>query len=702
VAAPSERLPALDVAAEAAPQPYASSREHLLAELARVDAVVQAAVAHARQAGAGAAAPAAAPVDGAAIARDLEQRRAVTHAPLRLELLAARFELSAFELDLVLLGLLPEIDLRYGALFAYLLDDATRHRPSLELALSLFCATTDDRLCARERLRRGPLVRHGLVELGGDGTEPPPPLPDRTYKIDDRIVDHLLHDCDQLDARLSPYARVIEPQRTLDELVLPPSLSAQLDAWSRHDGAGAELVYLAGAYGVGRKSLAEALCRGRGRRLVVVRGSDLMALSSERRERIAQLALREARLLDGTLLWEGFDPLLSDEHVAERRQLLHAFAGAGERVFVSGEATWEPAAAERPARFVSLALAPPSAAAQLQLWRAALADDALADDVDLDQLVARHRMSGGRIADAAATARDLARVRAPTAPRVSLGDLFEASRRHGQPRLGQLARAVTARPAWDDLVLSRDRLERLREICNQARHRRTVLETWGFEHKLATGKGLAILFSGGAGTGKTLSASVLANELGLSLYQIDLASVVSKYIGETEKQLCRLFDEAESSRAILFFDEADALFGKRTEVRDAHDRYANIETSYLLQRMDSYEGVVILATNLSRNMDDAFLRRLQFVIEFGLPDERERLQIWQRVWPAALPRDPSVDLPALARRFDLSGGHIRNIVLAAAFLAAADGGAVAQRHLLHATRRELQKSGKIVDEALFR
>jgi SpoVK/Ycf46/Vps4 family AAA+-type ATPase len=222
-----------------------------------------------------------------------------------------------------------------------------------------------------------------------------------------------------------------------------------------------------------------------------------------------------------------------------------------------------------------------------------------------------------------------------------------------------------------------------------------VHETWGFEQKIAGGRGLTVLFAGPPGTGKTMAAEVLAHTLGVDLYVIDLSTVVSKFIGETEKNLSRIFDEAATSNAVLFFDEADALFGRRTQVRDAHDRYANLETSYLLQKLEEHEGVVVLATNLRKNMDEAFTRRLHATVDFPVPDVADRLRLWRQVWPEATPRDPALDLELLARKVDLPGGNIRNIALAAAFLAAADGGVVTMEHLLHATRREFQKTGKV-------
>jgi len=209
---------------------------------------------------------------------------------------------------------------------------------------------------------------------------------------------------------------------------------------------------------------------------------------------------------------------------------------------------------------------------------------------------------------------------------------------------------------------------------------------------------VTMLFSGPPGTGKTMGAEVISRELGLDMYKIDLSTVVSKYIGETEKNLERIFKEAETSNAILFFDEADSLFGKRSEVRDSHDRYANIEIAYLLQRMEAYDGVTILATNLRANLDEAFTRRLQFAVDFPFPEEDYRLRIWQALFPPDVPRSPEIDFGLLAHRFRLAGGNIKNIIVSAAYLAASDGGLVRMRHLLHGTRRELRKMGKLVDE----
>ncbi|MBE0480410.1 MAG: ATP-binding protein, partial [Dehalococcoidia bacterium] len=268
-------------------------------------------------------------------------------------------------------------------------------------------------------------------------------------------------------------------------------------------------------------------------------------------------------------------------------------------------------------------------------------------------------------------------------------------------RLGALARKIQPRFTWTDIVLPKDQMAQLREVANYVKYRHVVYGEWNFAGKASLGRGLNILFAGPSGTGKTMAAEIIASELGLDLYKIDLSTVVSKYIGETEKNLDRIFTEAQTSNAILFFDEADAIFGKRSEVRDSHDRYANIEIAYLLQKTEEYEGIVILATNLRKNLDEAFARRMHFSIEFPLPEEADRHRIWQRVFPREAPLSEDTDLKFMARQFKITGGNIKNIAIAAAFLAAENGGRIGNDHIIRAAKREYQKIGRLCTEADF-
>ncbi len=291
--------------------------------------------------------------------------------------------------------------------------------------------------------------------------------------------------------------------------------------------------------------------------------------------------------------------------------------------------------------------------------------------------------------------------RTQPSPAAVTEELYRACRSQSSTKLGELAQKVTPLYTWDDIVLSKDTLRHLREICLHVRHRRRVFTDWNFDKRISMGKGTSALFSGPSGTGKTMAAEIIANDLGLDLYKIDLSTVVSKYIGETEKNLSRIFQEAESSNAILFFDEADAIFGKRSEVKDAHDRYANIEINYLLQKMEEYEGIVIMATNFQKNIDEAFTRRLRFIVEIPLPDRNYRARIWRNIFPAETPCAEDIAFDFLAGKFEISGGNIKNIALNAAFLAAENSGVVSMKHIIRATRREFQKMGRMFVKSDF-
>jgi SpoVK/Ycf46/Vps4 family AAA+-type ATPase len=395
---------------------------------------------------------------------------------------------------------------------------------------------------------------------------------------------------------------------------------------------------------------------------------------------------------------EGFDCLLADDKRFLLAVLLRELGTRHGPSFLAGEIPWDPYDALRGRLFVRLELPRPSYAERIELWsRSAGAGDG----IDLPGIATKFRFTPGQIEDAAATARNLACWRDPEAGRPETADYYEACRLQSNRKLSALARKIKPNYTWDQIILPADRVQQLREICNSVKYRSVVYGEWGFDRKLSVGKGLNVLFAGPPGTGKTMAAEIIAGELALDLYKIDLSSVVSKYIGETEKNLSRIFTEAETSNAILFFDEADALFGKRSEVHDSHDRYANIEVGYLLQRMEEYEGVVILATNFRKNMDEAFVRRIHCTVEFPLPNQKERLRIWETIWPASTPKGADLDLELISRRFELSGGNVKNIALGAAFLAADNGGAVSMSHLLHATRREFQKMGKVVGHGEF-
>jgi SpoVK/Ycf46/Vps4 family AAA+-type ATPase len=722
---------------------YRTSRRHVLAELERLDLLLRVQVWRARQARgeAGdlaafyipdaeadelldkvigqplwAGAPLPAQVLAAVqarldqLARDIAEQMAESMSqgvPLRLAALAGMFGLTVFDLDVILLCLAPELDRSYRRLYAYLQDDIARRLPTVDLAVSLFCPDLDARLSARTRFAAtAPLRRFHLLELH---TAPEESLLESALRLDQRVASYLLDDGeglgdgdrdgdDQVDERLRDYVTIMTAATGVVEPVFPSRFGAQLSRLAAD--APASILYFQGPYGVGKRTAAAAICRAMGRPLLTVAGRELAAVGTGEFATLTRLAGREAKLRGALVLWRDFDALLEQADDPRLTGLFSVLDTLDAPVFLSGTTPWEPSGPHRNLSFLRLMVPAPGPDERLRLWQAALAEAAggLTPDPsglaqDLVDLAGRFRLTGGQIHDAVGTARNLALARAA---RISASDLHAACRFHSNRKLAELAVQVTPHYTWEDIVLPADQLTQLREIHDQVRYRHLVYDTWGFDRKLAMGKGLCILFAGPPGTGKTMAADVLAHALGLNMYKIDLSSVVSKYIGETEKNLARIFAEATTSNAILFFDEADALFGKRTQVRDAHDRYANVEISYLLQKMEEYDGVVVLATNLRGNMDEAFVRRLHVAVEFQLPGVADRRRIWQQLWPDALPRDADLDLDFLARRIEVAGGSIRNIALAGAFLAAADGGVVTMAHVLRATRREYQKMGKVL------
>ncbi len=415
---------------------------------------------------------------------------------------------------------------------------------------------------------------------------------------------------------------------------------------------------------------------------------------------VALLLTREASRMGAVLHVEGLDEI-SDPAVL--RAFLEGILQYGGIVSV---ASGSPAVAALLASegFVTLACPLPAYEERYACWEQKIAAAGLAvDDRTVATLANHFTRTAAQIEAAVDTARQSIEWQWPGNLRPSSHDvaqeLMKAVRAQTGAELESLTQKLRPIYRWCDIVLPQDSVDQLQEICQRVAHSHAVLERGGFSKKLSTGMGVAALFAGPSGTGKTMAAEVVANELGLDLYRIDLSMVVSKYIGETEKNLERIFTAATHSNCVLLFDEADALCGKRSEVRDAHDRYANIEISYLLQKMEQYEGITILTTNLRGNVDESFVRRLAFTVHFPFPEESDRLRIWQQIWPEETPLDPDLDFATLAKHFRLSGGNIKNIALATAFLAATESRPVRMGDILHATRREYEKVGKVLSAA---
>ncbi len=629
---------------------------------------------------------------------EIEQRRARTVAEgvyLPIVHLSQIFQLTPFEQDCLLICLAPELNRKYDRLYAYLQDDVTRKRPSVDLAMNLQLLSRETRLAARSVFDpEAPLLRFRLLRMH-DGLDGVAPLISRFLSLDDRMVNFLLGR-NQIDTRLEPATKWYEQQLDFEPAVnqeQQQSIRSLVHSHFKRASKQNVMIGCHGSYGSGRKAFARVLAGDLGFPLLV---ADVGRMQEGSFEETIWLLGREALLQSALLGLDNFECLLVDDVNARCRleALLEMSRVCSWLIVFFSNRPWNAQKWLKDSIFIDLHFPVPDAGARKKVWKSISSKSGQpSNDLDFSALASKFRFTEGQMRDAFNGAHNLARLRSEESE-ITTEDLEAACRAQSSQKLGTLARKIKPINRWDDIVLPENLIEQLGEMCQRVIHRSRVLGDWGFGRKLSLGKGINALFAGPSGTGKTMATEIIANELGLDLYKIDLSGVVSKYIGETEKNLDRVFEAASDANAILFFDEADALFGKRSEVRDSHDRYANIEISYLLQKMEEYEGLAILATNLKANLDESFTRRLAFTVHFPFPDEASRRCIWEKIWPAEMSLDRDVDIDCLARQFKLSGGNIKNIALASAFLAAEDDSPVTMSHLMHATGREYQKLGK--------
>ncbi|HSL33119.1 MAG TPA: ATP-binding protein, partial [Candidatus Limnocylindrales bacterium] len=565
-------------------------------------------------------------------------------ADLRLRRLARSFGLDPYDVELLLIALAPDLDPRFERLYGYLHDDVSRRRASAGLALEL-CGKAASPGASAGRVRLGPLgplVASGLLVV----EDPDRPFLTRSLRVPDRVAAHLLGD-DSVDPAIRG--------------LVADSIAAgigDVELLARALEGGVPLVYIRERPGASGHSLARSAMERLGRPVVEL---DLTRLGpGEEPRALAAATAREAGLRGAGVVVGPIEPLAEIGAAAVR-----AFAEARPGAVLIGSRGWDP----NWAREAPLLLDAPVAtvAERHEMWLSSLNGEA-PPDFDPAIVTVAFRLGPDQIKRAGQAAR-----RAATAASrpMTVADVSSGARAQNAAGLERLARRIEPAVGWPDLVLPPTVEAQLRELTARARHRDTVVGEWGMGLRGSRARGITGLFAGDSGTGKTMSAEVVAHDLDFDLYVIDLSTVVDKYIGETEKNLDRIFTEADRVNGVLLFDEADALFGKRSEVKDARDRYANVEVAYLLQRMESFDGVAILTTNLRANVDEAFIRRLDAIVDFPLPEHDHRLLLWGRNLPAGVPRADDVDLEFLARRFKLSGGDIRNICVAAAYLAAA-------------------------------
>jgi hypothetical protein len=571
---------------------------------------------------------------------------------IRLRDAARAFGLTSVDIDILLVALGPDLDPRLEQAYGYLHDDVTRRRASVGLALEL-CGLAPYDVRGRNRFEPdAPLIVSGLVEV----EELDRPFLTRSLRVPDPVTRHLLGD-DGIDPGIAAFVTEPRPDASIDGSPVADALRL-----------GLPLVYVRDRVGAASLSF---VARGAELADLPVVAIDLTAIAAdEDLAVVARAAGRHAGLQGAVLVVDGADTLAERGGAAMR-----PFTAAPGPVVLIGSTSWDPAWSRRP----PVVLDPPDIGAPL------------ADGLSF-------RLTPEQVARATAAADQMALLAGTD---VSAGDLAAGARMQNAGGLERLALRVTPTAGWEDLVLPADVTAHLHEVVDRIQHRDQVLGAWGLRRGVARGTGVTALFAGDSGTGKTLAAEVIAGALALDLYVIDLSTVVDKYIGETEKNLDRIFREADRVNGVLLFDEADAIFGKRSEVQDARDRYANVEVAYLLQRMERFDGTAILTTNLRANIDDAFLRRIDALVDFPLPDEDRRRSIWERHLPGSMPRAEDVDLDFLARAFDLAGGNIKSIAVSAAFLGATADGQLTMEALVRATAREYRKLGRLVIPSEF-
>jgi hypothetical protein len=591
----------------------------------------------------------------------------ITGPPSAIDHLTAMFELSPFERDLLLLCAGVEMDSTLAARCAEAQGPSQRPCVTLGLAMATLPQPHWSALTAAR-----PLRHFRLLDVSGSSGLVTAPV-----RIDERVL-HYLGGINLLDSALEPLlsAASFPVMMAEEHEVLAHTVMQVLADCSQYS----PVVHLCGNDAHGHEDVAAFAAHHRDLQLFTLRVDDLPA-SAQELDHLLTLLERESLMFPAAFLLqcEASGLTAPARRLAERLPI---------SVFLSSD---EPVHLRR--GLVRFDVNKPGPPQQRELWRKTLGDAVTHMNGELDELAHHFRLSARTILTTGSMA-------AAQQGEVSTKALWTACRSLAQPKLENLAQRIVPCAGWDDLVLPALPMQFLRQLAAQVWHRMQVYESWGFSGKGPRGLGVSALFCGDSGTGKTLAAEVLAHELGLDLYRIDLASVVSKYIGETEKNLKQIFDAAEEGGVVLLFDEADALFGKRGEVKDSHDRYANIEVGYLLQRMESYQGLAILTTNMKSSLDRAFQRRLRFIVTFPFPDAEQREAIWSKVFPSATPTR-GLNLKKLSQ-LNVAGGNIRNIALNAAFLAAHAGTPVEMGHLMEAARLEAHKIDRPLADAEIR
>jgi SpoVK/Ycf46/Vps4 family AAA+-type ATPase len=617
------------------------------------------------------------------------------HEP-RFAWLLENFDLDETDAALLAIAVATELDPLLARMLAEISGSSAASGLTAAQCMDALAPDVARRVAMRSRFAaEHSLFRHRLLMATGRSANDVDAARCGTLRIDPQVLGMLLYE-PGIDPRLTRYCRLLQATTNAEGTPLVQRDWAHLLALARHARTKQIPLHLQfhGERGSGRRQTAEALAGALGLKLLVADAA-VIAGTPDCAELLTPL-FRQAWFSDALLYIDGVDTLGKFASGMELHRLLDEIGLDSGITILATPPQWNPGPRRSPV-LTAIEFGAVARTRRQALWKSGLAAHEISG-IDAEIIAERFRLTPAQIEGAIVHAQRHAAA-FERAEMVTADDLISAARAQAPLDLSQLARKVQPVARWDDLVLPPDACRQLRELCARVTQRARVLDDWGFDAKLSLGKGTSALFAGSSGTGKTMATEVVAAELGLDLYKIDLAGIVSKYIGETEKNLDKVFTAARNANAVLLFDEADAIFGKRSEVRDSHDRYANLEISYLLQKMEEYEGLAILSTNLKQNLDDAFLRRLTYTVLFPFPDVADRERIWRRIWPPTTPLEPQIDFAALAQRFKLAGGNIKTAALAAAYFAADEGTLVGMRHLVHGVRRELQKVGKTLDAA---
>lgn len=595
--------------------------------------------------------------------------------------------LDDFEAYMVILSWAAEADHDLGLLFSLLNERSGIRLPTMDLCIRTCTFSQKERFgrftqCMK-RWRILSFLFSGLYELcrRQDGFSPEGFL-EQELKLDHRIVSYL-QDYTSRDHILETLVMYDYPGK--GELLIQQGLLDQL-----FDG---EAAFISGEQGAGKRCQISAWCKKRNQPLLLV-DAEKLPEDTKKLQKLLFRIVREALLQGGAAIC--FFRIPADEQQEElvSREIMELLLWGMDywkgQLFFTSELAWNAKIQTGGRKVCKIRIPQTATEERLLLWKTFLKEEERPRGMDLEYLADKYVLSAGAIKSSVEDYLSRSRLERREPDKKWL---LEACRHQLEHRLGKDAVLITAKYKWDDLVLPALQKKMLKDACDQVRYHHQVYHRWGFEEKLAYGRGVSMIFYGPPGTGKTMGAQVLANELDLELYKVDMSGVMSKYVGESEKKLGNIFEQAKKSQSILFFDEADVLFGQRTDQKDSNDKYANASTAYLLQKIEEYEGIMVLATNLLQNFDNAFLRRFKFMIEFPATDEERRLMIWQKVFPAAVPLEEP-DFAFLAQEYTFSGSQIKNAAVAAAFLAAGEQKPVSMRHILTAVKRELAKTGK--------